>query len=152
MLKQTLLALLLTLTAAQPHLGPRTAPSSFHAEVLSLRTSSTPHTRSPTTQTTCIDPLAAIHPSDETVAQLSICGGIAGASTGCPGTESRSEGAYRSAHFTVYAPEGTLGISKEGWVRCVQGAREVCATGSLSAVCEGEGVAFTLMESSAGEL
>lgn len=92
------------------------------------------------------------------MAQLSICGSLAGAITKCEGSPKETEGEYRTAKFSVTTVDefATINIAKEKWVQCIQAAREACPTGSVSAVCVGGAstgdLAFTLENPSVGEL
>lgn len=94
---------------------------------------------------------------DETAAQLSICGGLAGAVDECQGEPTDTVGRHKTAKFEVSAvvQGAIINVGKEQWVRCVQAARAVCPTGSLSATCVGGAtygdIAFVL-ENPAGEL
>lgn len=96
--------------------------------------------------------------NDENVAQLSICGSIAGAIRHCEGSPKETEGEYRTAKFTVTTVDefATIDIAKDRWVQCIQAARHACPTGSLSAVCVGGAstgdLAFTLESPFVGEL
>lgn len=76
---------------------------------------------------------------DETVAQLSICGGIPGSIDHCPGSPKETVGESGTALFTVRAEKAgaSINITKERWMQCVQAARDRCPTGSLSATCVG---------------
>ncbi|KAI0021569.1 hypothetical protein F4780DRAFT_284103 [Xylariomycetidae sp. FL0641] len=87
----------------------------------------------------CIDPNVAIDFHDENVAQLGICGSIAGAITKCEGDPTATTGESGSARFDLAPVDAgaTLNISKGRWEGCVRAARAVCPTGSLSAVCAG---------------
>lgn len=76
---------------------------------------------------------------DETVAQLSICGGMPGSIDGCLGSPRSTVGEAGTALFTVAAdaPEASITVSKDRWMRCVNAARDRCPTGSLAATCVG---------------
>jgi hypothetical protein len=146
-------------------LGPRIPSHAKHVEVLARRAASQADMTTVVTAT-CIDPDEYISFNDETVASLSICGGISGASTGCaqdvdpevpPMTT--SEGEFRSAHFSISAVDNgaVLTISKDRWIGCVEAARTICPTGSLTAVCAGgaspeSDVKFTLTSTVTNEL
>lgn len=87
---------------------------------------------------------------DENVAELGICGGIAGAITKCGGAPASTTGKAGSAIFTLNTVQkgATINISKGRWEQCVRAARAVCPTGSIQATCAGGAstgnVAFTL--------
>jgi hypothetical protein len=87
---------------------------------------------------------------DANVAQLAICGGIAGAITKCGGSPQSTVGASGTAVFTLKATTSgaTLNVSKGRWEGCVRAARAVCPTGSFSSTCIGGAstgnIAFTL--------
>lgn len=81
---------------------------------------------------------------DENAAELAICGGVSGENGACgkrggKSGERETVGEAGSARFELRAVrEGaTIEISKEWWEACVRAARDVCPTGSLSAVCTG---------------
>ena len=80
---------------------------------------------------------------DQNIAELAICNGIAGAppTTRCEGAGARTEGASRSARFTLRAVDedagATIDITKARWEQCVRAARAVCPTGSMRATCAG---------------
>lgn len=87
---------------------------------------------------------------DENVAELSICGGIAGSVTKCGGAPTSTTGTSGTAQFVLSAVEkdATINISKGRWEQCVRAARAVCPTGSIKATCVGGAssgdVSFTL--------
>lgn len=87
---------------------------------------------------------------DENVAELAICGGIAGSITKCGGAPTSTTGESGTAKFSLSAVEqgATINISKGRWEQCVRAARAVCPTGSLNATCAGGAsagdVSFTL--------
>lgn len=76
---------------------------------------------------------------DENVAQLGICGGIAGKITKCGGAPASTVGQSGTAKFTVNTATsgGTINVSKGRWEQCIRAARAVCPTGSMSATCAG---------------
>jgi len=76
---------------------------------------------------------------DQNVAELAICGGIAGSIQKCGGAPSATTGQSGSARFELRAaaPGATINISKGRWEQCVRAARAVCPTGSLQATCAG---------------
>jgi len=84
------------------------------------------------------------------VAELGICGGIAGAITKCGGAPTSTTGKSGTAQFKLAAVSqgATINISKGRWEQCVRAARAVCPTGSIQATCAGGAstgdVAFTL--------
>ncbi|KAK0731583.1 hypothetical protein B0H67DRAFT_565256 [Lasiosphaeris hirsuta] len=151
-----LLHLLVTLTlttlclAAPYHMQQRVIVPYSHYEVLKMRASTSVNPRA-ITDTTCIDPKAHIVFHDQNVAELAICGGIAGAITKCSGPPvSATVGRSGSALFSLMTlQEGaTITLSKQRWEQCVRAARAVCPTGSLAATCRGGAssgdVAFSL--------
>lgn len=76
---------------------------------------------------------------DQNVAELGICGGIAGSITKCQGSPASTVGQSGSAKFSLQAATAgaTINISKGRWEQCVRAARAVCPTGSLSGTCAG---------------
>lgn len=80
---------------------------------------------------------------DQNIAELGICGGLAGSATTarCEGAPERTVGESRSARFTLRAApasEGaTIDITKGQWEQCVRAARGVCPTGSMKGTCVG---------------
>ncbi|KAF7545381.1 hypothetical protein G7Z17_g9201 [Cylindrodendrum hubeiense] len=130
-------------------LMPRIPSVAKHHEVLRARaTMEADH--SVLVKTTCLDSSQGIILHDETVAQLSICGGMPGSIDRCNGAPAVTTGSAGSALFTLSADDAgaSITISKEQWIRCVQAARDQCPTGSLSATCVGGAstgdVSFTL--------
>ncbi|KAI1003793.1 hypothetical protein K3495_g4415 [Podosphaera aphanis] len=89
--------------------------------------------------TKCIDEQAEIDTHDMNVAQLAICGSIAGAIQKCQGSPKSSEGTSGTASFKLEpAIEGeTIKISKGRWERCIRAARATCPTGTFSSTCIG---------------
>lgn len=89
---------------------------------------------------------------DQNVAELAICGGIAGTIEFCGGNPASTVGESGTAKFTLNAVNAgaTINISKGRWEGCVRAARAVCPTGGLSSTCIGGAttgnVAFTLAE------
>lgn len=73
------------------------------------------------------------------MAELGICGGIAGSVQKCGGAPTSTTGTSGSAKFSLSAVErgATINISKGRWEQCVRAARAVCPTGSLKATCAG---------------
>ncbi|KUJ22257.1 uncharacterized protein LY89DRAFT_606633, partial [Mollisia scopiformis] len=102
------------------------------------------------TDTTCIDTSANIVFHDQNVAELAICGGIAGAITKCGGAPTLTTGSSGTALFNLNAVTSgaTINVSKGRWEGCVRAARAVCPTGTFSSTCIGGAstgnVAFTL--------
>ena len=76
---------------------------------------------------------------DQNVAELGICGGIAGSITKCNGAPESTIGQSGSAKFTLTtATNGaTINISKGRWEQCVRAARAICPTGSMTGTCSG---------------
>ncbi|KAK1754874.1 hypothetical protein QBC47DRAFT_203032 [Echria macrotheca] len=125
--------------AAPYHTFPRVRVPQSHYEVLKMRQKTLLNPNA-VTDIHCIDRTAHIVFHDQNVAELSICGGMAGSSnTPCAGSPATTEGKSGSALFTLTALEGGAGIvlTKEAWEACVRAARAACPTGSLSAVCVG---------------
>ncbi|KAK3383786.1 hypothetical protein B0T24DRAFT_673619 [Lasiosphaeria ovina] len=132
------------------HMFPRVMVPQTHYEVLSMRASTEVNPRA-ALDTRCIDRNDRIVFHDQNVAELDICGGIAGAATKCGGQPAPSTtGRSGTALFTLRAADAgaTINISKGRWEQCVRAARSVCPTGSLAATCVGGAtsgnVAFTL--------
>ncbi|KAF7543495.1 hypothetical protein G7046_g9987 [Stylonectria norvegica] len=119
---------------------PRIPSAAKHHQVLRVR-AQVDVDPSMVVQTTCLDATETIAFHDETVAQLNICGGMAGASDKCKGAPKTTVGLAGTARFTVTAVDdgATVTISRDRWVRCVQAARAECPTGSLAATCLGGG-------------
>lgn len=76
---------------------------------------------------------------DQNVAELGICGGIAGAITKCGGAPTETTGSSGTALFTLKAATAgaTINVSKGRWEGCVRAARAVCPTGTFSSTCIG---------------
>lgn len=76
---------------------------------------------------------------DQNVAQLSICGGIAGSVTKCQGSPPSTVGHSGSAKFELSPVHAgaAVNISKDRWEQCVRAARSVCPTGSMAGTCRG---------------
>ncbi|KXJ86000.1 hypothetical protein Micbo1qcDRAFT_153462 [Microdochium bolleyi] len=89
--------------------------------------------------TTCLDASQKIAFYDENVAQLAICGGIAGKITKCGGAPTSTIGQSGTAKFSLkpLTAGATLNISKGRWERCIKAARKTCQNGSLKATCPG---------------
>lgn len=134
---------------AEYHMLPRVMVRPAHLEVLKIR-ASTAVNPAAVTETTCLDASKKIVFHDENVAELAICGGIAGAITKCGGAPTSTTGKSGSAQFSLSAVDSgaTINISKGRWEQCVRAARAVCPTGSIKATCAGGAstgdVTFTL--------
>ncbi|KAI0404220.1 hypothetical protein F4802DRAFT_259928 [Xylaria palmicola] len=139
---------------------PRYTVDNEHFEVLALR-ATTQVNPAAVSDVKCIDPKLFVPPflfcpppvlvlaidtprsnivfHDQNVAELGICGGIAGAVTKCGGAPESTVGQSGSARFTLAtATQGaTINISKGRWEQCVRAARAVCPTGSMSGICSG---------------
>jgi len=117
---------------------PIAAVGAGHLEVLRLRASTTVDPNA-VTGTTCIDSSKNIVFHDENVAQLAICGGIAGAITKCGGAPNSTTGSSGTALFKLDAATSgaTINVSKGRWEGCVRAARAVCPTGTFSSTCVG---------------
>ncbi|KAI0482746.1 hypothetical protein GGR56DRAFT_670590 [Xylariaceae sp. FL0804] len=87
----------------------------------------------------CTDPTQNIDFHDQNVAELAICGGIAGTIEFCGGSPAQTTGASGTALFSLAAADrnATINISKGRWEQCVTAARAVCPTGALSGTCVG---------------
>ncbi|KAI0175893.1 hypothetical protein GGR52DRAFT_570873 [Hypoxylon sp. FL1284] len=117
---------------------PRFSVRNEHLEVLSLR-ASTSVDPAAVSDVNCIDRNVNIVFHDQNVAELGICGGIAGSITKCQGAPQSTEGQSGSAKFSLEAADrgATINISKGRWEQCVRAARAVCPTGSMEGVCAG---------------
>ncbi|KAF2972318.1 hypothetical protein GQX73_g1235 [Xylaria multiplex] len=117
---------------------PRYTVDNEHFEVLALR-ATTQVNPAAVSDVTCIDPKLNIVFHDQNVAELGICGGIAGSITKCGGAPKTTIGQSGSAKFTLTtATSGaTINISKGRWEQCVRAARAICPTGSMSGTCSG---------------
>ncbi|ETS87716.1 hypothetical protein PFICI_01544 [Pestalotiopsis fici W106-1] len=140
-----------TLAAAQP-VWPHYSVEQEHFEVLKMR-SSMPLNPSAVYDVSCGDSGQRIVFHDQNVAQLSICGGIAGSVTRCQGSPPTTIGHSGSAKFSLTPahPGAAINISKDRWEQCVRAARSICPTGSMSGTCSGGAtsgdVKFTLNHS-----
>ncbi|KAL8294160.1 hypothetical protein RB597_008061 [Gaeumannomyces tritici] len=154
MLVNTVLAaVLLAATGARarvmPFHHPNVAVPQQHFEVLNMRQASRINPRA-VSDVKCTDANVRIVFHDQNVAELAICGGIAGSVTKCEGSPSSTTGQSGSAKFSLTPVEegATINISKGRWEECVRAARGVCPTGSMTGVCSGGAsrgdVAFTL--------
>lgn len=76
---------------------------------------------------------------DENVAQLAICGGIAGAITKCGGAPTSTTGSSGTALFKLKAVSAgaTINVSKGRWEGCVRAAKAVCPNGEYTSTCVG---------------
>ncbi|KAK3394720.1 hypothetical protein B0H63DRAFT_517821 [Podospora didyma] len=151
LLVQSILALA-SMCLAMPseyHMYPRVIVPQLHYEVLKLRAATDVNPKA-ALDTTCLDRNTRIVFHDQNVAELSICGGIAGSITKCEGKPASTTGRSGTALFTLRTVDqgATINISKGRWEQCVRAARAVCPTGSLSSTCVGGAstgnVAFTL--------
>ncbi|ORY65966.1 uncharacterized protein BCR38DRAFT_339294 [Pseudomassariella vexata] len=153
MLSTTLLQSLLLVAGANLALGnpvwARSIGAPEHIEVLKMRASTSVNPDS-VSNTKCIDPSVDIDFHDQNVAELGICGGIAGTIQKCGGAPESTTGTSGTAEFKLNAATSgaTINISKGRWEQCIRAARAVCPTGSMSGTCAGgasEGdVDFTL--------
>ncbi|KAI1323223.1 hypothetical protein F5Y16DRAFT_350806 [Xylariaceae sp. FL0255] len=117
---------------------PRYTIDIEHLEVLAMR-ASTAVDHSAVEDMTCIDPDVNIVSHDQNVAELAICGGIAGTIEFCGGDPTETVGESGSAKFTLTAATdgATINISKGRWEGCIRAARAICPTGSMSGTCVG---------------
>ncbi|KAI1869110.1 hypothetical protein JX265_002972 [Neoarthrinium moseri] len=124
-------------TLATPFV-PRYALTQEHLEVLAMRASTSVDPNA-VSNTQCIDPNVNIDFHDQNVAELGICGGIAGSITKCGGAPQSTTGKSGTALFTLNAATSgaTINISKGRWEGCIRAARAVCPTGSVSGTCTG---------------
>ncbi|KAI2617518.1 hypothetical protein GGS26DRAFT_404008 [Hypomontagnella submonticulosa] len=149
----TLLQSLLLLASASLSFSspvwPHYSIDNEHLEVLKMRASTTVNPAA-VSGVTCIDRNVNIVFHDENVAELAICGGIAGSITKCQGSPKTTVGRSASAQFTLSAATSgaTINISKGRWEQCVRAARAICPTGSMKGICTGGAstgdVSFTL--------
>ncbi|KAI2618883.1 hypothetical protein GGR54DRAFT_640423 [Hypoxylon sp. NC1633] len=154
----TLLHSLLLIAGASLSLAgpvwPHYSIANEHLEVLALRASTSVNPAA-VSDVKCLDPSLNIVSHDQNVAELAICGGIAGAITKCGGAPASTTGTSGSAEFSLKAATAgaTINISKGRWEQCVRAARAVCPTGSMSGTCAGGAstgdVLFTLDSPSA---
>ncbi|KAK6843455.1 hypothetical protein PG990_004665 [Apiospora arundinis] len=138
MLSSSVFTLLLAGLAAAGPVWPRYTVGPEHLEVLQMRASTSVNPAA-VKETKCINSKVNIAFHDENVAQLGICGGIAGKITKCGGAPPSTTGVSGTAKFTVNTATsgGTINVSKGRWEQCIRAARAVCPTGSLSATCAG---------------
>ncbi|PHH53345.1 hypothetical protein CFIMG_002043RA [Ceratocystis fimbriata CBS 114723] len=116
---------------------PRFTVPQVHFEILSLR-HSTSLNRKALVEATCLDRNAHIVFHDENAAEMAICDNFSSGDR-CDGTIALTKGEKLSARFHVKAetPGATITMTRLGWEQCVRAAREVCPTGSLTAICYG---------------
>ncbi|KAK8126374.1 uncharacterized protein PG998_002133 [Apiospora kogelbergensis] len=131
MLSSGVFTLLLAGLAVAGPVWPRYTVGPEHLEVLQMRASTSVNPAA-VRETKCINSKVNIAFHDENVAQLGICGGIAGKITNTTGVSG-------TAKFTVNTATngGTINVSKGRWEQCIRAARAVCPTGSMSATCAG---------------
>ncbi|KAI1156081.1 hypothetical protein F4825DRAFT_446818 [Nemania diffusa] len=117
---------------------PRYTVDNEHFEVLALRASTSVNPAA-VSDVKCIDPNLKIVFHDQNVAELGICGGIAGSITKCGGAPQTTTGQSGSAKFTLNAATkgATINISKGRWEQCIRASRAICPTGSMSGTCAG---------------
>ncbi|KAI6093592.1 hypothetical protein F4821DRAFT_252597 [Hypoxylon rubiginosum] len=137
LLSSVLLVASASLTFATP-VWPHFSIDNEHLEVLAIRASTSVNPAA-VSDVKCIDSSLNIVFHDQNVAELGICGGIAGAITKCQGAPTSTVGQSGSAKFSLQAATSgaTINISKGRWEQCVRAARAVCPTGSLSGTCAG---------------
>ncbi|KAF2993534.1 hypothetical protein E8E14_000081 [Neopestalotiopsis sp. 37M] len=135
--RTVLLFIMASLAVAQP-VWPHYSVEQEHFEVLKMR-SSMPLNPSAVYDVSCGDSEQRIVFHDQNVAQLSICGGIAGSETKCRGAPAATTGHSGSAKFSLEPVNdgAAVNISKDRWEQCVRAARSVCPTGSMSGTCRG---------------
>ncbi|KAH6656384.1 hypothetical protein BKA67DRAFT_154238 [Truncatella angustata] len=131
-------AFLLVASASSVFATPVIPGYSEHVEILAMRASSTVDPNA-VTGVDCTNPSVDIVFHDQNVAELGICGGIAGAITKCGGAPQSTTGESGTALFTLKAATSgaTINISKGRWEGCIRAARAVCPTGSISGTCVG---------------
>ncbi|KAI1188968.1 hypothetical protein F5B17DRAFT_239130 [Nemania serpens] len=134
----TLLLLVSAVCSFASPVWPHYTVDNEHFEVLALR-ANTQVNPAAVSDVTCIDSRLKIVFHDQNVAELGICGGIAGSITKCRGAPATTTGQSGSARFTLTtATKGaTINISKGRWEQCVRAARAICPTGSMSGTCSG---------------
>ncbi|KAH6660180.1 hypothetical protein BKA67DRAFT_530296 [Truncatella angustata] len=132
-----LLVAIASFAAAKP-VWPHYTVDYEHFEVLSMR-AAMPLFPSAAYDVKCLDSNKRIVFHDQNVAQLSICGGMAGSITKCKGQPSITIGHSGSAKFTLKPVNAgaIINISKDKWEQCVRAARTVCPTGSMTGTCSG---------------
>ncbi|KAI0136477.1 hypothetical protein BJ170DRAFT_710475 [Xylariales sp. AK1849] len=137
LLQALLLFVGVSFTFAQP-VWPHYSVDYEHFEVLSMRAVA-PLNPAAVYGVQCMDADKKIVFHDQNVAELSICGGIAGSTRKCGGAPQMTIGHSASAKFTLTpeTPGATISISKDKWEQCVRAARAICPTGSMSGTCRG---------------
>ncbi|ETS79450.1 hypothetical protein PFICI_09303 [Pestalotiopsis fici W106-1] len=138
MLSTTLLQTVLVLAGVSSVTASPLDLSLEHYEVLAMRASTTVDPNA-VTNVECTDANVNIVFHDQNVAELGICGGIAGSITKCGGAPESTTGESGTALFTLNAATSgaTINISKGRWEGCIRAARAVCPTGSISGTCVG---------------
>lgn len=121
-----------------PHGHKNVGVPQEHFEVLKMRASGSVNP-SAVTGVKCIDSNARVVFHDQNVAELAICGGIAGDVSKCGGSPQQTVGESGSARFELKAAQegATINISKTRWEQCVRAARDACPTGTMSGTCVG---------------
>ncbi|OTA69401.1 hypothetical protein K449DRAFT_428850 [Hypoxylon sp. EC38] len=137
LLHSLLLLATASLSFASP-VWPHYSVDNEHLEVLAMRASTSVNPAA-VSDVTCIDRNKNIVFHDQNVAELAICGGIAGSIQKCGGSPQSTVGTSGSAQFTLKAATtgATINISKGRWEQCIRAARAVCPTGSMSGTCAG---------------
>lgn len=76
---------------------------------------------------------------DQNVAELGICGGIAGTITKCGGSPASTTGSSGTALFKLNAATdgATINVSKGRWEGCVRAAKAICPSGAFTSTCVG---------------
>ncbi|KAF7522210.1 hypothetical protein G7054_g12209 [Neopestalotiopsis clavispora] len=138
MLSTTLLQAVFVLAGVSSVAASPLDLSSEHFEILAMRASTTVDPNA-VTNVECTNPNVDIVFHDQNVAELGICGGIAGTITKCGGAPESTTGESGTALFTLNAASSgaTINISKGRWEGCIRAARAVCPTGSISGTCVG---------------
>ncbi|KAI1408827.1 hypothetical protein F5Y13DRAFT_98483 [Hypoxylon sp. FL1857] len=126
-----------SLSFASP-VWPHYSVDNEHLEVLAMRASTSVNPAA-VSGVTCIDRNVNVVFHDQNVAELAICGGIAGSVQKCGGSPQSTVGKSGSAQFTLKAATAgaTINISKGRWEQCIRAARAICPTGSMSGTCAG---------------
>ncbi|KAI1478388.1 hypothetical protein K445DRAFT_24055 [Daldinia sp. EC12] len=126
-----------SLSSASP-VWPHYSIDGEHLEVLNMRASTSVNPGA-VSNVECLDRNKNIVFHDQNVAELSICGGIAGSIQKCGGAPKSTTGRSGSAEFKLSAATSgaTINISKGRWEQCVRAARAVCPTGSMKGTCTG---------------
>ncbi|KAI0117182.1 hypothetical protein F4814DRAFT_278975 [Daldinia grandis] len=126
-----------SLSSASP-VWPHYSIDGEHLEVLHMRASSSVNPAA-VSGVECVDRNKNIVFHDQNVAELAICGGIAGSIQKCGGAPKTTTGRSGSAEFKLSAATSgaTINISKGRWEQCIRAARAVCPTGSMKGTCAG---------------